>query len=70
MSDRQRRDARNRRADDGRKMKEAATAARHQMLDDPMRPDKPSEIRHTLFFVGVLVGGGLLNIVALTLLAR
>ncbi len=75
MADRDRRDdeARgDRRAEDdraGRMMEEAVRASR-RLLDDPMLPDTPSGLRHGVYFVAVLAAGAILDLVALSLVAR
>ena len=38
-------------------------------LDNPMLPDKPSEIKHSLYFTGVIVGSFILNVVVLIIVS-
>jgi hypothetical protein len=54
----------------GAKMREAAEAAHHRILDDPDLPEQPSGTRHLVYFTAVLVLAVVLNLAVLVLIAR
>jgi hypothetical protein len=67
--------AEKRRRSAGESAEERATHARQKaekdvgLLDNPDVEDEPSEIRHTAYFVGVMLGGLVLNLLVMVIVS-
>jgi hypothetical protein len=67
--------AEKRRRGESESAEERATHARQKaekdvgLLDNPEIDDEPSEIRHTAYFVGVMLGGLVLNLLVMVIVS-